>query len=345
MALLLAQRLVAAQPEDTTARGLLASALATLNADPAAYAYGWPGSPRRSVWRGLLDSVQHTAWIGLELGQDSNINSATSLEVVPIPLLNYRSLRLDPLLVQRASPFIGLNAGAALRKPLSASVTAGARASAVARINSSKYEYLPHNYQGEVSLAKRFGDTQLELEFDFAQEWVARYRFVDRLGAGLRLSMPVFRQLNVELSAGTTKNSYPQFNNVKTTLIKGSVAATHKASGLAGSIHGGDEKAQGSIKDLDRRFAGFSLGWHWPLFEKGTLLARIGMVRSEYLLSSPLFATQRRDTASDIELALGYRWNEHWSVTPRVILEQNSSSIPLVTFKRSQTLVEIRRSF
>ncbi len=345
VALLLAQRLVAAQPDDTAARSLLASALAALNADPAASAYDWPGSPRKSLWRGLLDSVQHAAWIGVELGRDSNINSATSLETVPIPLLNYRSLQLDPLLVQRASPFIGVNAGAAVRKPLSASLAIGARASAAARVNSAQFEYLPHNYQGELSLIRHFGDTQLEFVADFAQDWVARFRFVDRLGGGLRLSVPWLRQWNVEFSAGATRNHYPQFNGVKTTLIKGSAGITHAASGLSGSIHGGEEKAQGSTKDLDRRFAGVSLGWRWPVLERGTLFARIGTVRSEYLLPSPLFATQRLDTARDVELAFSYRWDAHWSVTPRMILEQNSSSIPLVSFKRSQALVEIRRNF
>jgi len=149
----------------------------------------------------------------------------------------------------------------------------------------------------------------------------------------------------MELAAGGAQNRYPLFNDVETTQTKGSAGFAHVPSGMSGSVHYGEEIAAGDIKDLDRRFAGFSLSGRWPLLERGTLLARIGLVRSEYLLPSPLFATQRVDSASDMEVAFTYRLSDHWSVTPRVIAEQNKSSIPLVSFKRQQGMVELRRIF
>jgi hypothetical protein len=345
-ALLLAQRLLAAQPDDAAARALLADALAALNAEPAAFDIpARPDMERKPLWRGLLNAVQHAAWVGIEVGQDSNINSATPLDTIAIPLLNYRSLKLDPLLVQRASPFIGINAGAAVRKPLSGSLSVGARAAASVRLNTAEYAYLPHNYQGEVSLTKRFGDIQLETELGYGQDWVAGYRFVDRLGLAAKISVPLSRLWNMELGASASQNHYPQFNAVKTMQTKGSAGIGHSLTGLSASIHGGEEKAAGDIKDLDRRFAGVALSWRWPLFDRGTILARIGELRSEYLLPSPLFATQRIDTARDFELAYSHRLSDDWLVTPRLIVEQNSSSIPLVAFKRNQALIELRRTF
>ncbi len=345
-ALLLAQQLVAAQPEDARAQTLLSEALAALNVEPASYDLAdWQGGAARPLWRSLLNAVQHAAWVGIEVGQDSNINSATPLDTIAIPLLNYRSLKLDPLLVQRASPFVGINAGAAVRKPLSGSLSVGARASASVRVNTAEYAYLPHSYQGEVSLTKRFGDIQLETEIGYAQDWVAGYRFVDRLGLAAKINAPLSRMWTMELGASVSQNHYPQFNAVKTMQTKGSAGIGHSLTGLSASIHGGEEKAAGDIKDLDRRFAGVALSWRWPLFERGTILARVGEVRSEYRLPSPLFATQRIDTARDFELAYSHRLSDDWLVTLRLIVEQNSSSIPLVAFKRNQALIELRRTF
>lgn len=345
-ALLLTQRLLAVQPTDAKALALLADALAALNAEPATYDFSdWQGAASRPLWRSLLNSVQHAAWIGVEVGSDSNINSATSQDTIPIPLLNYRSLTLDPLLTRRPSSFVGINAGAAFRKPLSASLAVGARGTVAARFNSAEYSYLPHSYQAEVSVTKYLGDTQLDAELGFAQDWIAGYRFTDRLGIAVRASTSLLQTWRAELSASGSQNRYPQFNGVKTTQLKGSAGLTHGPSGLSGSVHYGEELAAGSIKDLDRRFTGFSLSGRWPLLERGTLVARFGMIRSEYLLPSPLFVTQRVDTANDIELAFTYRLSDHWFVTPRVIAEQNKSSIPVVSFKRHQGMVELRRSF
>lgn len=345
-ALLLAQRLLAAQPDDARARALLADALAALNVEPAAYEFSdWQGAGAKPLWRSLLNAVQHAAWIGIEAGRDSNINSATSLDTIPIPLLNYRSLKLDPLLVQRRSSFVGINAGAAVRKPLSSSLAVAVRGAAAVRLNSAEYAYVPHNYQGEISVTKDIGETQLEAELGLAQDWVAGYRVTDRLGIALRVNTPLLQTWRMELAAGGSQNRYPQFNDVKTTQTKGSAGFAHVPSGMSGSVHYGEEIASGDIKDLDRRFAGFSLSGRWTLLERGTLLARIGLVRSEYLLPSPLFATQRVDSASDMEVAFTYRLSDHWSVTPRVIAEQNKSSIPLVSFKRQQGMVEFRRIY
>jgi hypothetical protein len=345
-AFLLAQRLFAARPDDAEARALVAAALAALNARPAAAEpYVAQGSGVAALWRSLANAVQGVAWIAVEIGRDSNINSATSLETIPIPLLNYRSLQLDPLLVRRPSGFLGLNAGGVLRKPLSAETAVGAQGIASARVNASETAYLPHNYLGQVSLLRRVGPVELVADLGVSQDWLGRHRVAERTQATGRVKLAPSPGWETDIAVAYAENVYPQFNAVRTTQTKTSAGFAHAPSGLSATLHSGVEMAKGSIRDLDRRFTGFALGWHLPVSANGSLMARVGEVRSRYLVPSALFAGERRDTAREIEIAYSWRLGDNWTLTPRLLAEENQSSIPLVAFKRVQGLVELRRTF
>ena len=345
-ALLQLQRLVAADPGDAQARDLLQAALAGLRAEPGAYAVpSVAGLDPRPWWRKSLLAVQAGAWLAFEAGHDSNINSATDLDVVTVPLLNYRSLALDPLLFRHASPFVGVNGGLVFRKPLSSTLSLAARGLASMRYNSAQYSYLPHSYDLAVAFEQRLGAMLLEASAGKLQKRVAGHRIVDRETLALRLASPAGTRLQAAATAILAGNTYPLFDAVRTRDDSVGVELADHGLGLVLTLRAGREAATGPIKDLDRRYTGYSLGWRQRFTWGGWSTLHFGETRSNYATFSPLFLAQRSDTAREVVVVYAHPLGQGWTLSPKAASERNASTLPLTTFRRNQWLLELKKEY
>lgn len=284
-------------------------------------------------------------WLAAELGHDSNINRATSAKVIDIPLLNYRSLSLPDLLVEKRSSFAGLQGGAAVRLPLTPGLRAIIHGQAGIRANFAEVSYLPHNYFLGAQLEHDIGRTTVAIGGSASQQWLAKYPLLERSAVRIQATTKPTVDYEVGIAADSAWNIYPQFDKLNTREHSIELRAAYRPFGLQIGAYWGEEASHGTIKDLDRTFDGLALGWRRPLTETWRLAVDASYGRSRYQQFSRLFANHRSDRYSELSLAMQIRLADNWSLTPRLTLERNDSSMALNGYRRTQYLVELRKDF
>lgn len=335
LAVLLLQQLLAADESNQAAAALLDEQLGK-NAKPdVAHAVDMP-------WGG---SVLVSGWLAAEVGHDSNINRATSAKVIDIPLLNYRSLSLPELLVERPSSFAGLSGGLAAGIPLTPTLRASVQVQAGLRGNVSELAYAPHNYLVAAQLEQDIGSTSLGIGGSAVQQWVAKYRLLERNAIRVQATARVTETVGLALAAEWASNAYPQFQGVGTRENSIELRASYRPFNLHFGAYQGEETSRTAIKDLDRSFDGLSVGWRHPINESWRLAIDASSGRSRYKQFSRLFATRRSDRLTELSLALQVRLGTGWSLTPKVMMERADSSVALNGYRRTQYLAELRKDF
>ena len=291
------------------------------------------------------ESLGITGWVAAELGHDSNINRATSATVIDIPLLNYRSLSLPDLMVERPSSFAGLNGAATVRLPITQTLRASLHGQASLRGNFSEIAYLPHNYLVAAQLDQDVGNTTVGIGGSLAQQWVAKFRLLERRAAKVQVATQPTTTFGLALSAEWASNTYPLFDNLGTRENIIELRGTYRPLNLQFGAYRGEEASRSTIKDLDRSFDGVSVGWRYPITDTWRLVIDASSGQSRYAQFSRLFATQRSDRQTDLSVALQIRLTDGWSVTPKMMIERNQSSMALNQYRRTQYLAELRKDF
>lgn len=333
LAIVLLQQLVANDPSNHEASSLLEEHLNKVASGPTVPV----AKPATGV--GI------NGWLAVELGHDSNINRATSAKVIDIPLLNYRSLSLPDLLVEKRSSFAGLQGGAAVRLPLTPGLRAIIHGQASVRGNFAELSYLPHNYFFGAQLEHDIGSTTVGISASASQQWLAKYPLLERSAVRIQLATKPTDAYEVGIAVESARNIYPQFDKLSTSENSIELRAAYRPFGLQIGAYWGEEASRGTIKDLDRTFDGLAFGWRHPLTETWRLAVDASYGRSRYQQFSRLFANHRSDRHSELSLAMQIRLADSWSLTPRLTLERNDSSMALNGYRRTQYLVELRRDF
>lgn len=334
LAVLLLQQLLAADESNREAALLLEELLGVARSPQA----GSLPAPQG-------ESSMIAGWIAGEVGHDSNINRATSAKVIDIPLLNYRSLSLPDLLVERPSGFAGLNAGATIRVPITQALRASLQGQASLRGNFSELPYLPHNYLFAAQLDQDVGDISVGIAGSAAQQWVAKFRLLERNAARVHVATLAAATFGLALSTEWASNTYPLFDNLGTRENTIELRASYRPYNLQLGAYWGREASRNEIKDLDRNFDGMSIGWRYPISESSRLAIDASSGQSRYQQFSRLFATRRSDRQTDLSVAVQIRLSDGWSLTPRLLMERTRSSMALNQYRRSQYLAELRKDF
>lgn len=340
------QQQLANNPEDTAAQDRLKALLAQIGATGAAQDLPSGALLReRTWWRDLLPSLQRSAWVAIELGHDSNINSGTADEVVNVPLLNYRSLSLDPLFVQTDSPFVGVRFGALARFPLGAFWALRAGGMAAMRLNSAQYVYFPHSYEGRLGLERDFGLWRVEAGVSGNQRWLAIFQATGRRSVYAQATRLFEYGLTGQVYAEHSRNHYPQFLEAETGEDAITLTMAHSGTGLRGTITNGKEKAIGVTKSLDRNYSGYTISWVKEAFAGARISLSLSGNQVKYDETSPLFLTARRDRMREYSIAYEHRLADNWTITPRYVREENRSSVSLMRYDRTQWMIEARKEF
>ncbi len=331
LGIVLAQQLSAEEPNNSEVIKLLDEQLVTSGKGTTAAT-----SPNNSVLSG---------WAAAEVGHDSNINRATSEKAISIPLLNYRSLELPELLTERKSSFLGLQAAATASVPVTESMRASLNLHGSARANIAETAYLPHSYAVQGKVEQSWSRIKVGIGTFAVQQWVAKYRLLERRGVQLDGNTTLGSSFAAGIASGWASNVYPMFGNLKTKESSTELHAGYSPLSLQFSFFGGDERSTGAVKDLDRAFGGFNVAWRHQFGERVALSIDTSSGWSRYDQFSQLFATRRKDRQIDLTIAVRVRLSKDWSVTPKLVLERNDSSMALNTYRRTQYLAELRRDF
>lgn len=333
-ALVALQRVLAVDPANPVALQLHSELLAALAARNS------PNDAPASTGRGTT-----SGWYGVQVGQDSNLNSGTDVTEIRTPHLNTRNFTLNKLLVAQQSSFAGFAGEWVYTYSWSNNARLYAGLSGTLRYNTDNYTYLPHNYNVAAGFITQLKEAHFTAEVSTSQNWVTGYQLRDAQAFKAQVSYPVSESLQAGAFATTGNNYYPQYAQVRTNEQSGGVSLSYAPYRLGVALYKGVEQATGAIRDLDRKYDGVFLQWTYPVNEKNSLNISYGQSNHDYQEYSKLFLIYRKDKLEDIAVEYRHELAKDWSITPRFIQQTNQSNLPLTRYSRSQWLVELKKDF
>lgn len=287
----------------------------------------------------------HKGWIALEAGQDSNINSGTSSAEIQTPYLNTRKLSLNNLLVAQPSGFVGVSADTTLYYPWTNASYLYAGLQASARYNTSRYVHLPHNYGMSAGITNQSGRFRFSAELSASQNWLAGYKLLNAQTLKVQTRIAASEMFHLSLFATTGNNHYPQYGNTTTTEKSYGMTASHLTTQVELTVFGGNESTTGTIRDLARRYDGFLIDYRLPLGRADNIDFRYSQSSHRHPEYSLLFLAYRQDLLKEFVMQYRHNLDKNWTISPRITLQDNASTIPLTRYRRNEYLLELRRNF
>ncbi|RYE01726.1 MAG: DUF560 domain-containing protein [Sphingomonadales bacterium] len=356
------QRVLAVQPNNTQARAEIARVYAmagdidtaraefdTVNNDPTL-----PDPVRQRLGKLVRDYDKQiggggsdlTGFADAEAGYDSNINTATGLSSITLPIFAF----LGPATL--TGPATRMDDG---YYQFQAGLSGSAGVSRQTRVYASALGSWRDNFKSDLfDQAGVTGTTGVS--HAFANQDVASFsgqvqRFwLDR--TGYRTSVGAIAQYTTRLSKGSALSGQVQYfrSNYDNDPFRdanryaGTITYADRTSFIA--LGGGVEETVRSVsRNLGYWFVAGQGGSEYALTERVTLLAGASAEHRDYHGTEILFLKSRADTQIDASLSLRVKLAEGLSLRPRVTFTRNFSNIDLYDYSRVTGSAGIRFEF
>lgn len=350
------ERVLAAQPWDHRARLELARAHFMLgNFDQARRLFETvlathpPQRVRDNIQRFLdqLDSRnqqrdrQFSASAELSFGMDSNINSATEVESVALPIIG-QVLTLSETSREIADEFYELAVNASYLKLLRKDSGLFAALSLSDHQNVSYNQFDIRATGATFGYIRKRGNDSLRLPLQWQMVEVARTRFRTSTGLGLEWSRsrPGAGQLALFGQWARQRHNDSEALRDADLLLAGaawSLEAAALRSRLSVSAYFASEQAVDNQYDyFSRSYPGLRLAVQWQLQPQHGLELALARQSSGYGAVHPLFGLQREDGYSQMSLAWRWSIDSHWSAGLTLSSSRNDSNIEIYSYDRTQ---------
>jgi tetratricopeptide (TPR) repeat protein len=290
--------------------------------------------------------VSVTGFVDAEAGYDNNINSATNLTSITLPVFAF----LGPAALGGGATRIGqgfaqaqggLSVAAGIARQTRVYVSAlgfyrdAFRSSAFDQGAITATAGISH------SLANR---DVLSLSGQVQKFWLG--------GAGFRVSTSAIAQYTKALSGGRSLSVNAQYSylNFLTDNLRDAdryaATVTYADRMFYASASGGREAPRDqAARHLGFGFAAGNIGADVPVMAGLNINGSLGAEYRGYTGSDPLFLTGRRDTQLDASVGLRYALNKAITLRPRATYTRNFSNFSLYDYSRVTASVAIRAEF
>jgi tetratricopeptide (TPR) repeat protein len=356
------QRVLAVQPDNSQARAEIARVYAmagdvdtaraefnTIVADPTI------PDPVRQRFNLLVRNydrqmsgggVSFTGFADAEAGYDNNINSATNLTSIMLPVFAF----LGPATLGGSATRIGQGfaqgqAGVSAQIGLGRQTRLYASVLGLYRDAFQSRDFDQAAITGTAGISHSLANRDvLSLSGQVQQFWLG--------GDGFRTSYGAIGQYTKALSGGRALSLNVQYSYLDFLIDdlrdadRVTATVTYTDRTIFGSIGGGRE----APRDADARHLGFAfvagnLGAEIPVASALNVTGSISAEHRDYTGIDPLFLAGRIDTQIDASLGLRYALNKAISVRPRATYTRNFSNFSLYDFSRVTASVAIRAEF
>jgi len=361
-AIIALQRVLALQPANASARAELARAyalagdidtaraqFATVVDDPSL------PDPVRQRFTGFVRQFDKqmagggsdiSGFVDARLGHDSNINSATDLNSIVIPLFSFLGPgQLGGAAVAQSDEFYDITAG------ISGVTAIGRQDRLFASVLGNWRDNLTTSLFDQAALTATAGYAHsfanqdvLSISGQVQEFWLDR--------ASFRTSLGVTAQYTRPLSRGRAVTASAQWNRLEFAGDPLRDADRYAASlGLVGkrfaaTLSGGTEQTRRQAGDhLSFDFAAMNIGAEVPLATRVAAVGGIGFDLRRHAAPDPLFLTQRKDERLDLTAGLKVAVTDRLFLQPIATYSRNWSNIALFDFERWTVSVGARFEF
>lgn len=285
------------------------------------------------------------------IGNDSNVNTATSNRQIAIPSFGGAVLNLSADGIAKSDTFGSIATGFNVRNELSEKWAFVGGANINKRNNSTQQTFNTAN--GDINLGvgmTRGNDNYLAvLQY---QSFVLN-NITNRDAAGMT------GQWQRKLNSGSQLSSYLQYSSLSyptqtfrdaDRYVLGGAYATSLGSEsatvmYAGAHVGSEEPRKSGLSYLGSTFYGGRLGGEMKLSPVYTLLASASMEMRMHSGSDTLFLVKRNDTQYDLKASVNYLPSKEWTISPAITYTNNDSNIIINKFDRTVYSISARRDF
>ena len=356
------QRVLAVQPDNSRARAEIArvyamagdidsarAAFDTVQQDPTL-----PDPVRQRIGKLVRDYSRTIAGGGssltgfaeAEAGYDSNLNTATGLTSITLPVfaflgpasLSGAATRMDDGYYQVQAGLSGAT-GISRQDRVYASLLGNWRDNFESRLFDQAA------LTGTAGISHTMaGGPVLSLSGQAQRFWLGRDGFRTAYGAIARATLPQGRAAALSFQGQYFRYDYDGDPAKDADRITASV--DYSGSRWFAGIGGGREQTvRDTARHLGYWFAAAQAGAELPIGDRLAVLAGASVEHRDYRASDPLFLRDRRDTQMDASLGLRYVLTKGISVRPRATYTRNFSDIALYDFSRVTASLALRAKF
>jgi len=295
--------------------------------------------------------VKASGYLEGTLGYDSNVNAATALTSVFVPLFGV-NFTLTPVSVMRSDSFMALGGGLELSYPMTSGLSLIAEGALQQRAYSHADTFAYRSSDLQVGVQHLTKQDRLSLtvggnDYDLDN---AAYRRIQSANVEWRHQLDDRTQLALFGNDARIRYVQEALRTESSDMLLYGVGALHELDAATrfvayGSLYLGDDTATDGRIDGDRRLYGARLGAQHALSAEVDLYANLTWQKSIFGQENAIFATARRDWQYDLALGLTWRMNSAWSLRPQLAWTRNDSNIPIDEYDRYQLFVTLRRDW
>lgn len=356
------QRVLAVRPENAQARAEIARVYAlagdidtaraefdTVNNDPTV-----PDPVRQRIGKLVRDYEKQiagggsdlTGFADAEIGYDSNVNTATGLSSITLPVFAFLGpAALTGPATRMDDGYYQFQAGLSGSTAVSRQTKLYASALGSWRDNFASELFDQAGVTGTTGMSHGFANRDvLSLSGQVQRFWLDR--------AGYRTSLGAIAQYTTRLSHGSALSGQLQYfrNNYDGDPLRDAdrYAATLSYADratFAGFGGGVEQTVRGGARNLGYWFLAGQTGTEAPLRPGVALLAGASIEHRDYRGAEPLFLKGRNDTQLDASIGLRLKLAAQLSLRPRVTFTRNFSNISLYAYSRVTGSAGIRFEF
>ena len=356
------ERVLAVQPDNSRARAEIARVYAmagdidtaratfdTVQNDPTV-----PDPVRARIGRLVRDynrtiaggGSSVTGFAEAEAGYDSNINTATGLTSITLPIFAFLGpASLSGAATRMHDGFYQLQAGVSGSTALSRQTRAYASVLGNWRDNFGSSLFDQAAVTGTAGLSHSLvGGTVLSLSGQAQRFWLGHDGYRTALGGIARASLPQAGGAALSFQGQYFRYNYDNDPARDADRLTGSIDYSGK-TWFVGTGGGRERTVRTTSRHLGYWFASAQAGIEAPLSDRMAVLAGASAEHRDYVARDPLFLGDRRDTQLDASLGLRYVLAKGVSLRPRVTYTRNFSNIALYDYSRATASLALRAEF
>ncbi|WP_374337206.1 surface lipoprotein assembly modifier [Leeia sp.] len=283
------------------------------------------------------------------LGRDSNVNSATTIQKVAIPLLGGLTVNLSDNSLAQRDRYVSMGAGFDIRHNLDDDLVWTGSVDAQWRENHRWDAFDVHGLTAQTGL------TWLRPSDSYSMGLVGQTLQVDHnsyrtlKGINGQWIHALDAQAQIGLYAQLARLHYPgQSARDANRSVLGAAYAEQldDDSMMYSSVYLGREAVRnGNYPQLGHKLFGFRLGGEWNLRPDLKLFIQSSLERRRYGGQESLFKSSRRDRQLDLRIGLSYTPIKNLTLTPSLSWTRSRSNIGIHDYRRTQADLTVRYDF
>lgn len=361
-AIIALQRVLAVQPGNASARAELARAyalagdvetarqeFATVVDDPSL------PDPVRQRFTGFVRQFDRqiagggsdvSGFLEARAGHDSNINTATELDTIVIPLFSFLGPgTLGPGAVSQDDQFYELQGGVSAVTAISRQDRLFASALGNWRDNFDSGAFDQAALTGTAGYAHSFANRDvISFSMQVQQFWLGHDPY--------RTSYGVVGQYTRQLGAGRALTASAQWNRLDfegdplRDADRYAIGFGYVTQNIAANVSGGLEETRRVAGDSQSNwFVTTSVGGEFPVGPRLALVAGAGLDLRRYDAADPLFLVAREDERLDLTGGVKFALTDTLFLQPRATYSRNWSNITLYDYERWTASIGLRFEF